>query len=411
MVQSDPGGYHVDGRRGEEIMKINPFDVRVIDRLRELDHSWVEQLKQSISEIGLTTPICVTPDLTLIAGHHRLAACKALGMKDIPAVMLRLDDLRRELAEIDENLCRNELTVLERSEQTSRRKEIYELLHPNTTLDRRRGGGAKVDPESGPTFIDDTAAKTHRSRSTVAEDVQIAKALAPDVKDALRRTNVADRKTELLELARKPHEEQRAIVERIASGQADGVREAVRQGNNEQKRIVTLSEAVQGRFPVVYADPPWQYSNTGFAQSVENQYPTMATPDICLMPVVEKSTTNAVLFLWATNPLLEDAMRVIAAWGFEYKTNFVWTKEQHMGGFYCYGQHELLLVAVRGSALPKSRTLVGSHLKYPRGKHSAKPHELYELIERMYDGPYLEMFARNTREGWASFGNEPELAA
>jgi len=179
----------------------------------------------------------------------------------------------------------------------------------------------------------------------------------------------------------------------------------------ERLRVVTLDESARGLYPVIYADPPWQYSNSGFAQSAENQYPTMATPDICLLPVKTKITTNAVLLLWATNPLLEDAMRVIAAWGFEYKTNFVWTKEQHMGGFYCLGQHELLLVAVRGSALPKSRTLVGSHLKYPRGKHSAKPHELYELIERMYDGPYLEMFARNTREGWASFGNEPELAA
>lgn len=390
---------------------INPNDVRIVDRMRELDPAWVEQLKQSIAEIGLTTPICVTPDLTLIAGAHRLAACKALGLKSIPAVILKLDDLRRELAEIDENLCRNELTVLERAEQTARRKEIYEALHPTTAHNGR--WKKKSDPDSGsdtPAFIDDTAAKTHRSRSGVAEDVQIAKSLAPDVREKLKATDVADRKTELLELARKPHDEQRAIVEKIASGDASGVRDAVRQKNAAEKRIVTLDEAVRGRFPVIYADPPWQYSNTGFAQSVANQYPTMPTPDICEMPVPDKSTTNAVLLLWATNPLLEDAMRVMAAWGFDYKTNFVWTKEQHMGGFYCLGQHELLLVGVRGSSLPKDGSLVGSHLRFPRGEHSAKPQEVYALIEKMYDGPYLELFARNKRDGWTSFGNESAVA-
>lgn len=391
---------------------INPNDVRIVDRMRDLDPAWVEQLKQSIAEIGLTTPICVTPDLTLIAGAHRLAACKALGLKSIPAVILKLDDLRRELAEIDENLIRNELTVLERAEQLARRKEIYEALRPQT----KHGGDRKSEeikmrnPQLEKSFVNDTASATKIAARTISEDVQIAKAIAPDVREKLKSTDVADRKTELLELARKPHDEQRAIVEKITSGQADGVRDAVRQKNAAEKRIVTLNEAVQGRFPVIYADPPWQYSNTGFAQSVENQYPTMSTDAICEMPVLDKSTSNAVLLLWATNPLLEDAMRVMAAWDFEYKTNFVWTKEQHMGGFYCLGQHELLLVGVRGSSLPKDGSLVGSHLQFARGKHSAKPHEVYALIERMYDGPYLELFARNKRDGWTSFGNESAVA-
>ncbi len=200
------------------------------------------------------------------------------------------------------------------------------------------------------------------------------------------------------------------VMARFESGESKNVKEALRDQVNADKRVVTLDEAVQGRFPVIYADPPWQYTNTGFAQSVANQYPTMDTDEICEMNVRAKTTTNAVLLLWATNPLLEDALRVLKAWGFEYKTNFAWTKDQHMAGFYCLGQHELLLVAVKGSALPKKGTLIGSHLKYPRGAHSAKPHELYDLIERMYDGPYLELFARNTREGWKSFGNEPDLA-
>ncbi len=75
---------------------------------------------------------------------------------------------------------------------------------------------------------------------------------------------------------------------------------------------------------------------------------TMPTEDIAAMPVADYATTNAVLFLWATNPLLPDALQVMAAWGFEYKTNMVWVKNSHVAGFYVYGQHELLLIGVKG---------------------------------------------------------------
>lgn len=182
-----------------------------------------------------------------------------------------------------------------------------------------------------------------------------------------------------------------------------------KEARHAEKRTVTLAEAIQGRFPVIYADPPWQYNNTGFEGSAETQYPTMATDDICDMPVADKATTNAVLFMWATWPLLDDALRVMTRWGFEYKTGAPWKKHTHVGGFYFLGITELLLVGVRGSSLPRE-TPIG-FFDYPRTKHSKKPPELYDVIERMYEGPYLELFARTERANWTAFGNEPNKGA
>jgi phage N-6-adenine-methyltransferase len=215
---------------------VNPNDIRIADRLRPLDLQWVEQLKQSIAEIGLTNPITVAPDLTLIAGHHRLAACKALGLESVPVTVLNLDPKRRRLAEIDENLIRNELSALERGEQLIERKDIYEDLHPETKHGANGGGragkGTKTkteDPDSGSSvaFIDDAADKLGRSRSTIAEEIRIAKQILPEVRDKIRNTESANSKSDLLILSALPEEKQRAVAEKIANGEAQTVREVL----------------------------------------------------------------------------------------------------------------------------------------------------------------------------------------
>lgn len=175
----------------------------------------------------------------------------------------------------------------------------------------------------------------------------------------------------------------------------------------EIDRFSGIEESPQiptGTFQVVYADPPWEYRNSGFAMSAAQQYPTMATEDICAMEL-PKTSDDAVLFLWTTNPLLEDAFKVINAWGFEYKTNMVWVKDNHTAGFYVFGKHELLLIAVKGSMLPKDKPK--SVITGDNAKHSKKPEHVYETIEQMYPGcAYVELFARNERDGWSSWGNQ-----
>ena len=167
-------------------------------------------------------------------------------------------------------------------------------------------------------------------------------------------------------------------------------------------------------FNVILADCPWEYNNTGVNGAALKHYPTMPTQEICALPqrINLKIAENAVLFLWATNPLLEDALAVVRAWGFRYKTNICWVKtrndEPNIGsGFYVRGSHELLFICVRGSFTPLVSAAVSSVVQSPLEEHSRKPDRVYEIIETLYPGcNYIELFARRPREGWKSYGNE-----
>jgi N6-adenosine-specific RNA methylase IME4 len=164
-------------------------------------------------------------------------------------------------------------------------------------------------------------------------------------------------------------------------------------------------------FNVIYADPPWKYDNQIESWGPTSlHYQTMTIEEICAVKV--PSADNAVLFMWVTNPFARDAFTVIDAWGFEYKTNIVWVKRNLTkpgSGFYVRGRHELLFICTKGSFVPdmKGREPIGSVLEADVREHSQKPPEAYELIENIYpDCKYLELFARNSRPGWISWGNE-----
>jgi len=166
------------------------------------------------------------------------------------------------------------------------------------------------------------------------------------------------------------------------------------------------------RFQVVYADPPWQYRNkkTGgsMISGAEAKYPTMTVEEICSLQIpVDK---NSVLFLWATVPLMPDALEVMKAWGFKYKTMITWRKIMSLGmGFWWRGQCEHLLFGVKGN-IKAFRMQEANFIQAKSEKHSQKPKAFRELIERAT--PHLpnkiELFARNEFEGWQRWGNEVE---
>ena len=170
----------------------------------------------------------------------------------------------------------------------------------------------------------------------------------------------------------------------------------------------------EGIFNVIYADPPWQYDNTGLNGSAENHYRTLSLEELMALnlPVGD----DAVLFLWVTNPMIEDALQLIYAWGFEYKTSMVWVKrnlEKPGVGFYVRGRHELLFICVRGSFLPDQmgKQPVGSVIEADVQEHSRKPDVVYGIIEGLYPrGKYLELFARRARANWTSWGEELVVA-
>jgi N6-adenosine-specific RNA methylase IME4 len=161
-----------------------------------------------------------------------------------------------------------------------------------------------------------------------------------------------------------------------------------------------------GPFAVIYADPPWRSATPSSDRSPERHYPTMTIEELKALAV--PAASDAVCFLWAVNPLLVEAFDVLAAWGFRYRTNLVWVKDKIGLGQYVRGQHEPLLIGVRGAMpLPAEPDRPASVITASRGVHSAKPVAVYELIERMYpEMPRVELFARQTRQGWVAWGNE-----
>lgn len=165
-----------------------------------------------------------------------------------------------------------------------------------------------------------------------------------------------------------------------------------------------------GPFDVIYADPPWRYEGATITPNrrIENHYPTMDLEAICALPVRDIAAKDAVLYLWAPAAKLAEAMEVIDAWGFTFRTHAVWVKPSIGPGHWVRAQHEDLLIARRGKMrTPAPATRPSSVFEAPRKRHSAKPEIVYVDLERMYpDARRIELFARQHRPGWRAWGNE-----
>jgi N6-adenosine-specific RNA methylase IME4 len=166
------------------------------------------------------------------------------------------------------------------------------------------------------------------------------------------------------------------------------------------------------KFRVIYADPAWSYNDkqeTPMLGGASKHYNTMSVSEICSLPVKDISEKDAILFLWVTSPLLEDAFTVIKSWGFKYKTSFVWDKIKHNMGHYNSVRHEFLLIATKGSCVPDNKKLYDSVQSIERNdNHSEKPIEFLDIIDDLYlYGNKLEMFCRNIKkQNWYGWGNE-----
>lgn len=182
-----------------------------------------------------------------------------------------------------------------------------------------------------------------------------------------------------------------------------------------------LRRCGETKFATVLADPPWQFQNRTGKMAPEhkrlNRYGTMTLEKIMGLPVWSVAADTAHLYLWVPNALLAEGLAVMKAWGFEYKSNIVWHKIRKDGGpdgrgvgFYFRNVTELVLFGVRGKnarTLPPGRRQVNI-IKTQKREHSRKPDELYDLIEACSWGPYVELFARGTRKGWSTWGNQAD---
>ncbi len=182
-----------------------------------------------------------------------------------------------------------------------------------------------------------------------------------------------------------------------------------------------LGFANGARFSTIMADPPWRFQNSTGKVAPEhkrlNRYGTMTLADIQHLPVSKLAAPTAHLYLWVPNALLPDGLAVMQAWGFTYKANVVWHKVRKDGGsdgrgvgFYFRNVTELLLFGVRGKnarTLAPGRSQVNM-IQTRKREHSRKPDEQYDLIEACSPGPYVELFGRGVRKGWATWGNQAD---
>ncbi len=175
---------------------------------------------------------------------------------------------------------------------------------------------------------------------------------------------------------------------------------------------------IDKKYNVIYADPPWSfktYSDKGKDRSPENHYSTMNFKDICNLPVNNIANDNSVLLMWVIDPLLDKAFKVIDAWGFKYKTvGFTWAKtnKKSLGfftglGYWTRGNPEMCLLATKGKPKRISKS-VPQLVVEQRREHSRKPDIMYNHIENLLDGPYIELFARTKRKGWDCWGNQTD---
>lgn len=170
------------------------------------------------------------------------------------------------------------------------------------------------------------------------------------------------------------------------------------------------------QYGIIYADPPWRYRQKNINGAAEHHYFTLGPDELCALPVGELAAKDCALFLWATFPQLPEALRLIKAWGFTYKSvAFVWLKQNRKSpgwfyglGFWTRGNAEICLLATRGHPKRKSAG-VHQFIISPVEAHSKKPDITREkIVELLGDLPRVELFARQKTEGWDVWGNEVE---
>jgi len=175
---------------------------------------------------------------------------------------------------------------------------------------------------------------------------------------------------------------------------------------------------IDKKYSVIYADPPWSfktYSDKGKDRSPEKHYNVMNFKDICNLPVNNIANDNSVLLMWVIDPMLDKAFEVINAWGFKYKTvAFTWAKTNKKSegfftglGYWTRGNPEMCLLATKGKPKRLSKS-VPRLVVEKRREHSRKPDIMYNYIENLLEGPYIELFARTQRSGWDSWGNQTD---
>jgi N6-adenosine-specific RNA methylase IME4 len=336
-------------------------------------------LLADVAERGFQVPLDITREGVLLDGRHRHGIALVLGLELVPVRIVDPPD------EVEYML----LAALQRRQ-----------------LSESQRAALAVELDEYRTRRDEAAARKRANLRNSGVDVASMPHRAGRSRDhAARLAGVCPR---LVQHAITVRGSDPALYDQVKAGEV-ALGRAVKD-LQLRARYAEIGESPSlpaGQFDLIYADPPWQLGSAGSSGSPEQHYPTMPTPDIAGLAI--PAAEDAVLLMWAVTSLMPDALEVIDAWGFTYKSGFVWVKPSIGPGNYVRNRHELLLIATRGNyppPLPKHRP--DSVVEAPRGRHSEKPKCFYERLEQMWpNATKLELFARGkARPGWTAWGNE-----
>jgi N6-adenosine-specific RNA methylase IME4 len=348
---------------------------------------------------GLIEPITLFNG-KILDGRNRYRACGNLGiqLKSEHFVEFNGDDEAALAFVISKNLARRHLNEAQRAFVAEN------LANIQNGGDRRSDQSANL--QSGRVSQADAAKKLNVSTRSVATARVVKQKAEPEVVKAVEDGNLSlNAAAKIAELSKK---EQAAVMADPAPEKA--VKKVAR-ANKEKELAAKQTALPDAKYGVIYADPEWRfetYSENGMDRSADNHYPTSVVDDICKRDVPAIAADDCVLFLWATAPMLPEALRVMDAWGFQYKSQAVWSKDKVGTGYWFRNCHELLLVGTKGKIpAPAMGTQWASVIEAPVGAHSQKPERVYELIEAYFPNlPKIELNARSVRDGWTAWGNE-----
>jgi N6-adenosine-specific RNA methylase IME4/ParB-like chromosome segregation protein Spo0J len=365
-------------------------------------------LVESIRAKGLLNPIWLHPDGSIIDGRNRYRACLEAGVEP----HFQTWDGKSSLTDFvfAQNLDRRHLNATMRALAAKRAEPFF----AREAKERQRAAGREF----------------HRGKKKVSQRIDEPN----ENRAAARAAKIAKTNRQYVSDLKRIEREAPRVYARIEAGEIE-IPEA-KQEINKRERATRQDEIARDAkaggqalptgtlFPVILCDCPWEYDFSATqARMIENQYVTQHVdylrtgvfdePDGSTRDVRTLFARDAVIFFWATAPKLREAFQVLDAWGFTYRTGFVWDKTKIGMGYWVRGQHEHLLIATKGSfPPPDEQSRPASVISAARGAHSEKPKIVFQIIKKMFPRlPKLQLFGREDEEGWVTWGNQLTCSA
>ena len=383
-------------------LKINPTFRDLIPPLSPYE---LEALEAEIRHWARAYAPIITWNGTIVDGHHRYEICKKY---NLPFKVQRVEDAHNVKFE-DENDA--EIWILEnnfarRNLNDFLKGELILALKPRLKKQAEKASKSnlvqfQVTDNQESTDFQNFGSRTPKSQKEWHES---------SVEGKLgKKAGISREQVRKIDKLKEPGVCTDKEIKQLREGKVKISKKFMEKRREKRVEDLQATEFPEGKYRVIYADPPWEYGDnrtSGMGGAVE-QYPTMPLEDICNLPVPEITDENAVLFLWATTPLIQEGLDVMKAWGFEYKTLFTWDKVRPFPGNYNSVRQEFLLLGTKGRCLPDCDGRPQSIIRVEKGRHSEKPERFREIIETQYKyGNRVELFARKKMEGWDVYGNE-----